>query len=100
MSARTLLGSALLALVPAVGLAAPDLCVPRDGITFDGDRVRVVVRNLGEEAAPPTDLLLADGDAFSRLKDRSLDVRLAFLKELIQQIDPEWDSFVKKFLHS
>jgi len=53
--------TALIPLLPVVGTAAPDLCVPRDGITFDGDRVRVVVRNLGEDRSPPAGLLLADG---------------------------------------
>jgi hypothetical protein len=40
--------------------------------------------------------LLLDAEAAARLDSRSMEVRLAFLKELARQRDPEWESFVPR----
>jgi hypothetical protein len=41
--------------------------------------------------------LLLDPEAAARLDDRSMDVKLAFLKELVLQRDPEWNVFISRF---
>lgn len=44
--------------------------------------------------------LLYDGEGAARLAERSYDVRLAFLKELIRQCDPNWSEFAERFHES
>src|SRR5690606_33090774 len=41
--------------------------------------------------------LLGDAATAARLESRPLEVRLAFLAELVRQIDPEWDAFAARY---
>ena len=41
--------------------------------------------------------LLLNAQIAARLEDRPLDVRLAFLAELVNQLDPEWDAFAERY---
>ncbi len=41
--------------------------------------------------------LLLDGSLSARLEDKPLDLRLKFLKTLVNQIDPHWATFVDHF---
>ena len=41
--------------------------------------------------------LLLNPEVAGRLEDRDLDVRLAFLVELVHQTDPQWDAFVGRY---
>lgn len=41
--------------------------------------------------------LLLNAQLASRLEDRPLDTRLAFLAELVRQLDPEWPAFVERY---
>lgn len=43
------------------------------------------------------DFLLYDDEAAGRLRDVSPEQRLAFLKELVRQLDPNWDEFVQRY---
>lgn len=43
------------------------------------------------------DYLVHDEEIAGRLRSYSLEARLEILKELVQQIDPEWDAFVGRF---
>jgi len=43
------------------------------------------------------DFLLGDEYVAGRLREESLEVRLTFLRELVDQIDPDWQTFVGKF---
>lgn len=41
--------------------------------------------------------LLLNPQIAARLEERPLPVRLAFLSELVRQIDPDWDAFVNRY---
>lgn len=41
--------------------------------------------------------LLLNAKMASRLEERPLEIRLAFLAELVAQLDPEWPAFVKRY---
>jgi hypothetical protein len=41
--------------------------------------------------------LLHDASAASRLEPRPLETRVAFLKALVAHLDPQWDSFIKRY---
>jgi len=41
--------------------------------------------------------LLLDAEAGARLEERPMEVRVAFLKELVLQQDPEWTAFVARY---
>ncbi|MGQ0721951.1 MAG: hypothetical protein ACT4PE_10315 [Candidatus Eiseniibacteriota bacterium] len=40
--------------------AVPDLAVRRDGFALHGDSLAIVVENLGDDASPPTEILVSD----------------------------------------
>ena len=41
--------------------------------------------------------LLGDGAAAARLREYPLETRLAFVKELVRRMDPQWDTFVDRY---
>jgi len=41
--------------------------------------------------------LLGDPTAVTRLSEYPMDTRLAFVKELIVRVDPQWDTFVERY---
>ena len=41
--------------------------------------------------------LLGDGAAANRLREYPLETRLAFVKELVRRMDPQWDTFVERY---
>ena len=41
--------------------------------------------------------LLIDPEAAARLRGRTPELRLAFLKEIVRQIDPNWETFVARY---
>ena len=41
--------------------------------------------------------LLLDAEAAARLRGRSIDLRVAFVRELVRVRDPKWSSFVERF---
>ncbi len=55
---------------------------------------------LEQQLKTAIEYLLLDGESASRLENLSQEVKIAFITELVNQIDPDWEEFRKRYRES